>query len=111
MLASGSADGTVRLWDVAGQRELLTVNPFGGREMGASNFTAQFTPVLTLDFTPDGQTLVVAGEHESVAIVDLTYFDRHIAGNRAYQVGRFEGTKALRHEDMEVLHRGGPTDN
>ena len=50
-LASGSSDQTVRLWNVETRRELMQLDP-GGVELGG---------VLSLDFSPDGRRLLVAG--------------------------------------------------
>jgi WD40 repeat protein/serine/threonine protein kinase/Flp pilus assembly protein TadD len=98
MLASGSLDGTVRLWDVATGRELQTLTAESGaitcvafgRDGGilaagsasglvtlwdlATNqpirtFTAHDIPVLDLTFSPDGRRLATAGQ--SVKLWDV----------------------------------------
>jgi WD40 repeat protein len=46
-------------------------------------------PSLSVSFTPDGKTLVAAGYSGSPCVWDLEYYDRHIAGNLEYQIGRF----------------------
>ncbi len=74
LVASASQDGSVRLWDLEGRRSLCTLVPFDGFD------------VISLEFSPNGKTLVVAGAHESVAVYDLTYYDRHIAGQMEYQI-------------------------
>ena len=43
-LASGSSDGTAKLWDVASQEEIATLYPHGSQ-------------VTSVDFSPDGTTL------------------------------------------------------
>ena len=76
LLASASADGTVRLWDIEEQRSLVSLTPFDGYD------------AVTVAFSPDGKSLVVSGAHETVAVYDLTYYDRHIAGHIEYQIER-----------------------
>jgi WD40 repeat protein/serine/threonine protein kinase len=77
-IASISGDGTVKLWDLPGKRCLATlVSPADdGR---STNSVA---------FGPDGDTLVVGG-FNGLTVWDLTYFDRHVAGNLPYQLARF----------------------
>jgi WD40 repeat protein/tRNA A-37 threonylcarbamoyl transferase component Bud32 len=70
LLASGSADKTWRLWDVASGHALLTL------ESGAE--------VSAVSFMPDSRSVVTCGPNGRVQIWDLTYYDRHIAGNMAY---------------------------
>lgn len=73
-IATASGDGTVKLWDVAKGRNLITFTPFDGYDY------------ISVKFMPDGRRLVVTGEHESVAVIDLSYFNRHIIGNLALQI-------------------------
>jgi hypothetical protein len=54
MLASGSADGTARLWDVDTHQQL------------GSPLTANTLPVTSVAFSPDGSTLVAGGDHGTV---------------------------------------------
>ncbi len=57
-LASGSADGTARLWDLATHKQLgspLTANPL---------------PVSSVAFSPDGRTLAVGGAYGTVQLWD-----------------------------------------
>jgi WD40 repeat protein len=49
-LVSGSTDGTVRLWHVATRQELFTLEDRLG------------TPINSVTFTPDGTTLITAGD-------------------------------------------------
>lgn len=51
IVASGSSDHTIKLWDLT-TGELLTT------------LTGHFSPVLTVDFSPDGQTLASASKME-----------------------------------------------
>ncbi|MFH1747894.1 MAG: serine/threonine-protein kinase [Planctomycetota bacterium] len=77
ILATCSGDGSVMLWDLSERRNILTLEPFGGAD------------ALSVSFTPDGKTLVAAGFDGSLCVWDLEYYDRHIAGNLEYQIGRF----------------------
>ncbi len=70
MLASGSRDYTIRLWHVPTRRELAKLD--------------EPQRTYSLHFCRNGQSLLSGGD-SAVAVWDLTYFDRHIAGNRAYQ--------------------------
>lgn len=76
-LATCCADGSVRLWDLNRQRNVVTLEPFGGSDS------------LSVLFTPHGKTLVAAGFDGSLCVWDLEYYDRHIAGNLEYQIDRF----------------------
>ncbi|MCP4589848.1 MAG: protein kinase [bacterium] len=77
ILASAAADGTVRLWDILNQLNLATISVAPGRD------------VHTVSFTPDGATLLAAGEFDGPVWYDLIHFERHIAGNLEYQIERF----------------------
>jgi hypothetical protein len=77
ILASCSADGTVRLWDLRERRNLLTLDPFNGLD------------ALSVSFTHDGRALVAAGADGAVCVWDLEYFERHIAGNVNRQMALF----------------------
>jgi len=63
----------VRLWDVEGGWLLMTLEDFGGADMNQ------------IAFSPDG-TRLAAACRDTVIIYDLTYFDRHIAGNTEHQL-------------------------
>ena len=58
-LASGSADGTARVWDVATRKQL------------GSPLTASTLPVTSVAFSPDGRTLAVGGAYGTVQLWDL----------------------------------------
>ena len=73
IIASCAADGTVRLWDAEGGWLLMTLEDFGGSDMNQ------------LAFSPDG-TRLAATARDRVMLFDLTYFDRHIAGNLEHQL-------------------------
>ncbi len=73
------------------------------------------TPPLSVSFTPGGKTLVASGFDGSLRVWDLEYYDRHIAGNLEYQIGRFREelgasiqTEQLRAWAEDVLRRPWP---
>jgi len=76
LVASCSADGTLRLWDAEEGTNLLTIDADAGT-------------LSSVSFADDGDTLAACGR--SVFVWDLRYFDRHIAGNAAYQIERLRG--------------------
>lgn len=85
LLVSASDDGTAKLWDVGDERCLATfVSPGDRGEMTTS-----------VSFGPEGERLVVGG-FDGVTIWDLTYFERHIAGNLPLQLDRFEEDMGMR---------------
>lgn len=68
LLMTSGVDGTIRLWDVAERRLLLTMPQ------------AEGTEAITSDFSRDGSTVAMGGSHGMAALIDLGYFDRHILG-------------------------------
>jgi sugar lactone lactonase YvrE len=71
-LAAGSWDGVVRLWDVAGRRELR-------------QFDRQPGPVRSLAFSPDGKMLAAGGKAPEIMLWDPATGKglRRLAGHRA----------------------------
>lgn len=103
ILATCSGDGSVRLWNLSEQRNVLTLDAFGGSD------------ALSVSFTPGGKTLVAAGFDGSLCVWDLEYYDRHIAGNLEYQMERLGDelgdtiqTEHLRAWAKDVLNRSWP---
>ena len=58
LLASGSLDGTAKLWDVASGRELRTLSGHSGE-------------VYSVAFSPDGRVLASGGYDETVKLWDV----------------------------------------
>jgi WD40 repeat protein len=88
LVASAAGDGLVKLWDLETRHCLATFDPFEGAE------------ARNVSFGADGLTLIVAGRSDAVVVLDLAYFDRHVAGNLAFQVER------LRAEPTHAAHAG-----
>jgi WD40 repeat protein len=59
VLASGSADQTVRTWDVATAKTIRT-------------FTGHVGPVYALAISPDGKTLASGGKDKTIRLWDMT---------------------------------------
>ncbi|MEE9296018.1 MAG: protein kinase [Phycisphaerae bacterium] len=78
ILASSSRGNTIKLWDIAEHRCLVTLE--GHNDM-----------VFSVQFSRDGRELVSASRDGIVGLWDLGYYDRHIAGNLAFQRTRLSG--------------------
>ena len=101
-LASGSGDGTVRIWDLKEQRSLAVIEAFEAN-------------VNSISFGDDGRTLIVSGEGPEVLVYDLDYYARHIAGNWEYQSQKLSAdlgdaiqVEALQRWAEEVMSRPWP---
>ncbi|TWT41983.1 Serine/threonine-protein kinase PknB [Phycisphaerae bacterium RAS1] len=77
LLASGDRGGVVMLWDAATGRNLAKISQHS--EM-----------ILSVAISPDSRYLATCGADRTVAILDLSYFERHIAGNLKYQRARLD---------------------
>lgn len=80
MLATASADGTVKLWDSATGQCLCTLTGFDGWE------------AITVSFSPDGRRLAAASRDGEIVVWDLEHYDQFIAGNIEYQRTLRNGT-------------------
>jgi len=74
MLASAGRGNEITLWDTANPSE-----PYLATLRGHPNM------VFSLDFHPDGRILASGGADRTAGIWDLSYYDRHIEGNREHQ--------------------------
>jgi len=77
ILASAGRGTDIRLWDVLSPFDPLLATLQGHDEM-----------VLSLSFHPDGRRLASGSRDTSIGLWDLNYYDRHIAGNRGFQIER-----------------------
>lgn len=89
-IATCSADGTIKLWSLPEHRCLLTMDPFGGWD------------AITVEFTSDGGRLLCGAADGAAALWDLHHFDRHIAGNLEYAIGKFGGSD-IKPSDLQTL--------
>lgn len=84
LLVSGDWAGFIHLWDVESGRNL-------------AKFESPSTGYLVMDlaFSPDGRHLAVAMASGGFGVWDLSYYDRHIAGNLEYQITRLPGEERV----------------
>lgn len=97
MLASGGRGRQVTLWDVSTRKCLATLG-------GHTNM------IFATAFSPDGRLLASCAADGTFGLCDLSYYDRHIAGNLEYQLSRLPSdrvvaTKGLRDWSNQVLAR------
>lgn len=103
LLFSTAGDGALCVWDTRTRRNLVSIEPFEGWE------------VMNLAFTSDGAAMVAAGMYGGTRIWDMSYFDRHIAGNLEFMNDRFGATlpepaklDTLREWSRDVMKRPWP---
>ena len=70
---------------------------------------------ITVNFSPDGRRLLMAGENADAQVWDLSYFDRHIAANAEHFIARIQpdlgkdhGCDRVRQWAHDVLSRETP---
>ena len=78
IMVSCAGDGEIRLWELESMRCLGSI---------ASGATSD---LRTVRFFPDGNAIIAAGDGGFVGVWDLTYHDRHVAGNLRYHLDRLE---------------------
>ncbi len=89
LLATASADGTVRLWDAVGGRVRMVLEDLADDE------------ALSADFDASGERLLLAGTHGRVLRVDLRQTLRCLEGNLQHQLALREA--AVPSEVLAVL--------
>ncbi|VTR97409.1 WD40 domain-containing protein [Tuwongella immobilis] len=70
-LASGSMDGTIKIWDVATGRERFTLVPNASGDSEATPDFSILNSVNALAMSPDGKTLVSATRDQRIRMWDL----------------------------------------
>ena len=88
-LASSSNDGSIKLWDTESGICLLTLDPAAG---GASQIS--FVPAA--DSSSGAAVLLSRHANGTVFSWELSYYDRHIAGNLAHQLERLTPEDSVR---------------
>ncbi len=96
-LASGGRGRQVKLWDLGTRKCLATLS-------GHTNM------IFATAFSPDGRLLASCAADGTLGLCDLSYYDRHIAGNLEYQRSRLpsdrtSATDGLRDWAKQVLER------
>jgi WD40 repeat protein len=74
MLATGSEDGTIKVWHAASMNRLLTFDSIAGE-------------IITTAFDPSGRWLAATTGGGMVMVIDLHSSRRFIEANRKYQAG------------------------
>lgn len=83
LLASGDEAGGVRLWEADTGLALLSMQ-------------VHDTAVFALRFAPDGMSLITSSSDHSIRRTDLTWYDRHIAGNLEFWIDRLGSNQSVR---------------
>lgn len=81
LAVSAGQDGAIRIWDVDSGRAVATLS---GKATEACNCL----------WLPGSSSFAVSYETGQVEVWDTTYYDRHIAGNAAFQVAQLARTPA-----------------
>lgn len=90
-LVSGSTDGSWHLWNVATGRSLAAL------DFGSEVSWTQFVP------RTDDRYVITSGAKGQVRLIDLRYYDRHIAGNTGYFLTLLRSGLALPARTDELL--------
>jgi WD40 repeat protein/serine/threonine protein kinase len=90
-LFSCSADGTIKLWSLSQQRGVLTLPAFGGQA------------VVVVDADAAGVSLAAGGANDEVLVWDLSYYERHMAGNLRHRLEELRPELGAGVPEVELL--------
>jgi hypothetical protein len=99
-LATGNADGLIRLWDMHRREETVSI-------------PLEKTAVLGVVFTPDSQRIRIV-QRERAFELDLTAFNPHVAGIRSWHLQRLvtnwinQGRRELAEKTIERVKGDDP---
>ncbi len=99
LIASGSSDGSVRIWDIH-TGECLKI------------FSGHSTPVLSVAFTPDNNKIISSSVAGTIRIWDISQ-ERplKIIFDRPYEGMNITGVKGLSAAEIETLKALGAVEN